>query len=208
MGTAARLRCYCCGSSGAWAHPRSKASEQGFAGGISLVPRCGYSACRLCLRHRRFAFGLHEAMASKTRLASSSANQCEETAPPSSPGKTSSPAPGSSRSRARAIRGRPSRSMGPAKTRHQKTAAETRRRNASSLAQFPTRRPSGIREMPRYRAVLRGLRTLAGGDRTGWLGRQDSKLCIRMIVIKPERFRRRFAARCSDDEMLRLVSNQ
>jgi hypothetical protein len=52
-----------------------------------------------------------------------------------------------------------------------------------------------------------GLRVLAGGDRTGWLGRQDSKLCIRMIVIRPERFRRRFAARCSD-EMLRLVSNQ
>jgi hypothetical protein len=41
-----------------------------------------------------------------------------------------------------------------------------------------TRRPSGIREMPRYSAVLRRLRTLAGGDRTGWLGRQDSKLCI------------------------------
>jgi hypothetical protein len=33
-------------------------------------------------------------------------------------------------------------------------------------------------------------------DPTAWLGRQDSKLCIpndRMIVIEPERFRRRAA---------------
>jgi hypothetical protein len=57
----------------------------------------------------------------------------------------------------------------PTKTRHQKAVSETRRWNASSLAKFPTRRPSGIRKIPRYRAVLRGLRTLAGGDRTGWL---------------------------------------
>jgi hypothetical protein len=34
----------------------------------------------------------------------------------------------------------------------------------------------------RYRAVLRGLRTLAGGDRTGWLGRQDSNLRIPHLV--------------------------
>jgi hypothetical protein len=55
----------------------------------------------------------------------------------------------------------------PAKTRHQKAASETRGRNGTSVAQFPTRRPRGICEMPRYRVVLRGLRLLAGGDRTG-----------------------------------------
>jgi hypothetical protein len=60
--------------------------------------------------------------------------------------------------------------MGPAKTRHQKVASETRGRNGASVAQFPTRRPSRIREMPRYRAVLKGLGMLAGGDhwRTEW----------------------------------------
>jgi hypothetical protein len=35
-----------------------------------------------------------------------------------------------------------------------------------------------LSEMPRYRVVLRGLHMLPSGDRTGWLGRQDSKLCI------------------------------
>src|SRR5208337_1424804 len=54
---------------------------------------------------------------------------------------------------------------GPAKTKHQKVASETRGRDGASVAQFPTRRTSRIREMPRYRAVLRGLRMLAGGDR-------------------------------------------
>jgi hypothetical protein len=59
-----------------------------------------------------------------------------------------------------------------------KVASETRGRNGASVAQFATRRPSSTRELPRYRVVLRGFRMLAGGDRTGWLGRQDSKLCI------------------------------
>ena len=67
---------------------------------------------------------------------------------------------------------------GPAKTRHQKAASETRGRNGTSVAQFPTRRPRGICEMPRYRVVLRGVHMLPSGDRTGWLRRQDSKLCI------------------------------
>ena len=56
----------------------------------------------------------------------------------------------------------------PAKTRHQKAASETRGQNSTSVAQFPTRRPRGTCEMPRYLVVLRGLRLLAGGDRV-WL---------------------------------------
>ena len=43
----------------------------------------------------------------------------------------------------------------PAKTRHQEVASETRGRNGASVIQFPTRRPRGICEMPRYRVVLR-----------------------------------------------------
>jgi CO/xanthine dehydrogenase Mo-binding subunit len=42
------------------------------------------------------------------------------------------------------------------------------------LAQFRTRRPSHIREMPRCRAVLSGIRMLAGGDQTAWLRWSDS----------------------------------
>jgi hypothetical protein len=48
--------------------------------------------------------------------------------------------------------------------------------NGAFVAEFVTRRPSSIRELPRYRVVLRGFRVFAGGDRTGWLGRQDSNL--------------------------------
>jgi Integrase core domain len=45
--------------------------------------------------------------------------------------------------------------MGSAKTRHQKVASETRGQIDASVAQILTRRPRRIREMPRYRVVLR-----------------------------------------------------
>ena len=45
-----------------------------------------------------------------------------------------------------------------------------RRRNHVSVAKFRTRRPSHIRKMPRCRAVLSEVRTLAWRDGTGWLG--------------------------------------
>jgi hypothetical protein len=45
--------------------------------------------------------------------------------------------------------------MGSAKTRHQKVASETRGQIGASVAQILTRRPRRIREMPRYRVVLR-----------------------------------------------------
>jgi hypothetical protein len=60
----------------------------------------------------------------------------------------------------------------------------------ASVAEFPTRRPSRIHEMPRYRVVLRDFRMWTGGDWTGWLGWQDSKLCIPNDRIEPEGFRR------------------
>jgi hypothetical protein len=39
------------------------------------------------------------------------------------------------------------------------------------FAEFRTRRPRHIYEMPRCRAILSGIHMLAGGDQTGWLGR-------------------------------------
>jgi hypothetical protein len=66
----------------------------------------------------------------------------------------------------------------PAKTRDGKLGSETKGPTGASVAQFATRRPGGICEMPRYRADLKGHRPLAGGDRTGWPGRRDSKRCI------------------------------
>src|SRR6266436_8846789 len=56
------------------------------------------------------------------------------------------------------------------KTRHQKRPSETGERNHASVAKFRTRRPSHIRKMPRCRAVLSEVRTLAWRDGTGWLG--------------------------------------
>jgi hypothetical protein len=42
---------------------------------------------------------------------------------------------------------------------------------------------------PPYGALLRCFHMLGGGDRTGWLGWQDSKLCIPNDRIEPEGFR-------------------
>src|ERR1700738_5038225 len=68
---------------------------------------------------------------------------------------------------------RKSRARPSAKTRHQKVASETRGQNGASVSQFVTRRPSSMRELPRYPLVLRGFASwpaetgLAGwGDRT------------------------------------------
>jgi hypothetical protein len=43
-----------------------------------------------------------------------------------------------------------------------------------------------MREMPRCHAFLSGIHMLAGGDRTGWLGREDSNL--RMAESKSKWF--------------------
>jgi hypothetical protein len=83
--------------------------------------------------------------------------------------------------------------MGSAKTRHQKVASETRGRIDASVAQILTRRPRRIREMPRYRVVLRAF---AGWPvetgLAGW-GGGIRNVAFRMIVIEAERFRRRAA---------------
>jgi len=64
------------------------------------------------------------------------------------------------------------------KTRHQNPPSETGSRRGASVANFRTRRPAHICRMPPKRAVLSGLSMSGGGDRTGWLGRQDSNHCI------------------------------
>ena len=46
--------------------------------------------------------------------------------------------------------------------------------HGAAVTQLRTRRPSDICEMPRYHAVFCGLPMLGGGDRTGWLGWEDS----------------------------------
>jgi hypothetical protein len=84
--------------------------------------------------------------------------------------------------------------MGSAKTRHQKVASETRGQIDASVAQILTRRPRRIREMPRYRVVLRAF---AGWPvetgLAGWGGRIRN-FAFRMIVPNPrdsaERLRR------------------
>ena len=45
-------------------------------------------------------------------------------------------------------------------------------------AEFRTRRPRHISETPRYRAVFERSSYVRRWRPTGWLGRQDSKLCI------------------------------
>ena len=76
--------------------------------------------------------------------------------------------------------------MGSFKTRHQKPASETRGRNGASVAEFPTRRPSRICELPRYRVVLGDLGRFAGRDRTGWL---SEKIRTQESVREPCNFR-------------------
>ena len=75
--------------------------------------------------------------------------------------------------------------MGSAKTRHQKVASETRGQIDASVAQILTRRPRRIREMPRYRVVLRAF---AGWPvetgLAGWGGRIRN-FAFRMIVPNP-----------------------
>ena len=65
------------------------------------------------------------------------------------------------------------------KTRHQKRAAETGGRNGAPIAKFRTRRPAHICETSRYRAVFERPSYVRRWRRTGWLGRQDSNLCIK-----------------------------
>ncbi len=62
------------------------------------------------------------------------------------------------------------------KTRYQKSASETEARDGDNEAQSETRRPGGIQRMPAFRADFREPPADNGGDRTGWLGRQDSNL--------------------------------
>jgi hypothetical protein len=64
------------------------------------------------------------------------------------------------------------------KTRHQKRPSETGGKNGAFIAKFHTQRQSHICKMPRNRAVLSDIRLLTRSDRTRWLGRQDSNLCI------------------------------
>jgi hypothetical protein len=71
-----------------------------------------------------------------------------------------------------------------------KKARGDRGRNGASIAKFRTRRQSHICEMPRYRAVLSDIRLLTRRDRTRWLGRQDSNLCIRDRGRARDRIRR------------------
>ena len=73
---------------------------------------------------------------------------------------------------------RPQQPLAPSKTRHQNPPSETGSRRGASVANFRTRRPAHICRMPPKRAVLSGLSMSGGGDRTGWLGRQDSNHCI------------------------------
>jgi hypothetical protein len=62
--------------------------------------------------------------------------------------------------------------------RDTKKARGDRRRNGASIAKFRTRRPAHICETSRYRAVLKRPSYVTRWRRTGWLGRQDSNLCI------------------------------
>jgi hypothetical protein len=64
--------------------------------------------------------------------------------------------------------------MGSAKTRHQKVASETRGKIDASVAQILTRRPRRIREMPRYRVVLRAF--------AGWPVAAKGKAAFRDII--------------------------
>ena len=59
-----------------------------------------------------------------------------------------------------------------------KKARGDRRRNGASIAKFRTRRPAHICETSRYRAVFKRPSFVTRWRRTGWLGRQDSNLCI------------------------------
>jgi hypothetical protein len=62
------------------------------------------------------------------------------------------------------------------KARYQKSASETEARDGDNEAQSETRTPGGIRRVPAFRADFREPPADNGGDRTGWLGRQDSNL--------------------------------
>src|SRR3979490_3274347 len=53
-----------------------------------------------------------------------------------------------------------------------------RRQNGAPIAKFRTRRPAHICETSRYRAVFERPSYVRRWRRTGWLGRQDSNLCI------------------------------
>jgi len=64
------------------------------------------------------------------------------------------------------------------KTRRQKGPAETGGRNGASIAKFRTRRPAHICETSRYRAVFERSSYVTRWRRTGWLGREDSNICI------------------------------
>jgi hypothetical protein len=71
-----------------------------------------------------------------------------------------------------------------AKTRHQKRPLETGGTNGASIAKFRTRRQSHICKMPRYRAVFERPSYVTRWRRTGWLGRQESNLCIRNLCSR------------------------
>src|SRR2546421_10177388 len=71
----------------------------------------------------------------------------------------------------------------PMKTRHEKWPLETEGRNDAFLARSGTRRPSQIPQIARNRAVSGGGTTHNGGDRTGWLGWQDSNSGMSLQIM-------------------------
>jgi hypothetical protein len=56
--------------------------------------------------------------------------------------------------------------------------SKTRHQKRSDIAEFRARRPAHISETSRYRAVFERPSYVTRWRRTGWLGRQDSNLCI------------------------------
>src|SRR5437764_7667484 len=64
----------------------------------------------------------------------------------------------------------------PSKARYQKSASETEARDGDNEAQSETRRLGDIRRMSAFRADFPESPADNGGDRPGWLGREDSNL--------------------------------
>jgi hypothetical protein len=59
-----------------------------------------------------------------------------------------------------------------------KARGDRRQEWRASIAKFRTRRPAHVCETSRYRAVFERPSYVTRWRRTGWLGRQDSNLCI------------------------------